>query len=265
MTIADLILSRLSTWRNARLPLVLGLCGAQGSGKSTVAAALAADLAAEGLAVATLSLDDLYLGRAPRSRLAAEVHPLLATRGPPGTHDVRLGMDVLQRLRRGTGASLPRFDKGSDEPFPVADWPATAGCDVVIFEGWCVGAQPQTSAALARPVNALERDEDANGTWRTYVNTRVGGDYQALFGLVDRLVLLAAPGFEMVERWRREQEHRLLATHQVRPPAAMTDAEIARFVQHYERLTRHILTEMPTRADLCIGLGPDREVLSVSG
>lgn len=263
MTVADLILARLPAWRVAGAPLVVGLCGAQGSGKSTAAAALAAALCGQGLAVATLSLDDLYLGRAARRRLAAEVHPLLATRGPPGTHDVGLGLDVLARLRRGDAVRLPRFDKGRDAPCPLADWVDTPRADVVLFEGWCVGARPQAPAALAAPVNALERDEDGDGTWRRHVNDRLAGDYQALFA-VDRLVMLAAPDFAVVAGWRREQEHRLIAAHAVRPPAAMSDGEVARFVAHFERLTRHIAVDLPPRADLRIGLGPARDIVAVS-
>ena len=79
-------------------PLVLGICGAQGSGKSTLAEALAERLERDGLACAVLSLDDLYLTRAERERLARGVHPLLATRGPPGTHDTSLGIAVLDAL-----------------------------------------------------------------------------------------------------------------------------------------------------------------------
>lgn len=199
--------------------MIVGLCGAQGSGKSTVAAALDRALTAQGLAVATLSLDDLYLGRAARRALAATVHPLLATRGVPGTHDVGLGVELLTRLRERLPVRLPRFDKGRDEPVPAAEWVDAGACDVVLFEGWCVGARPQAEAELVAPVNALERDEDPDGRWRRYVNARLGGDYQALFA-IDRLVLLAAPGFAVVAGWRAEQEHRLIATSPVRPAAA---------------------------------------------
>src|SRR6185437_8649015 len=76
-------------------PLVLGLCGAQGSGKSILARSLADRFASRGRRVAVLSLDDLYLTKAERSRLAQEVHPLLGTRGVPGTHDVALGLQIL--------------------------------------------------------------------------------------------------------------------------------------------------------------------------
>lgn len=234
---------------------VVGLCGAQGSGKSTLAKAVAALLRVRGLAVAVVSLDDLYLTHEARRKLAAEVHPLLATRGPPGTHDVALGMETLDALAGGGPVALPRFDKAADDPRPATDWPVVAApVDVAIFEGWCVGARAQGPARLVEPVNALERDEDPDGHWRTFVDTALAGAYPPLFERLDRLVLLAAPGFEVVAGWRAEQEAKLTA----RTGRGLAPAEIARFVAHYERLTRWILAEMPARADLTIPLGADR-------
>ncbi|MBH1991636.1 MAG: kinase [Sphingomonadaceae bacterium] len=240
---------------------VLGLCGAQGSGKSTLAAALKARMDMEGCATALLSIDDLYLGRAAREALARDVHPLLRTRGVPGTHDVAQGLDVIARLERGEGALLPRFDKASDDPCPQDRWERAApDTRLLVLEGWCVGARPQAEAALAEPVNRLEQSEDSDGRWRRFANAALAGDYQRLFARIDRLALLAAPGFEVVQTWRGEQEAALRA-HAGAAAGVMDDAQVARFIQHYERLTRHILDEMPARADLVIQLAADRSVV----
>ena len=242
--------------------LVVGLCGAQGSGKSTLAAALIAALGAKGLAAAALSLDDLYLTRSERQQLARSVHALLATRGVPGTHDVALGLQTIATLERGDAAALPRFDKGSDDRAPKAEWQiAPAACKVLLLEGWCVGAVPQSAEALAQPVNTLERVEDADGIWRSYANQALAGPYRALFDRIDLLVLLAAPGWQVVAHWREEQELPLRRAHTAQ---AMDPAELARFIQHYERLTRWILDEMPARANLTVRLGPEREPLGAA-
>jgi D-glycerate 3-kinase len=235
-------------------PLLIGLCGAQGSGKSTLAQALAARFPH----MVVLSLDDFYLTRAERIAHAEREHPLFVTRGVPGTHDIGLALATLDALHRGEPVALPRFDKAIDDRAPKENWPrVTPPYDLILLEGWCVGAVPQGEAELAAPINALERIEDADGRWRTAVNAALAGAYQELFGRLDLLFLLAAPDWQTVGLWREEQEARLREAVG-EGPGVMDAAGVARFIQHYERLTRHILDEMPRRADLVLHLAPDR-------
>jgi D-glycerate 3-kinase len=247
---------RIAGWAEGReTPLVVGICGPQGSGKSTLTALVARLLEARGLSVAVLSIDDLYLARAERLRLAETVHPLFVTRGVPGTHDPALGLAVLDALARPGRVALPRFDKAVDDRRPEAEWPVFAGpADVVLFEGWCLGARPQPDEALERPVNALERDEDPDGAWRGYANAALAGSYAELFARVDRLVLLLAPDFEAVRRWRGEQEARA-------PVRAMDEAALDRFVAHYQRLTTWIADDLPAVADVVVRLDEARRPL----
>ncbi len=242
--------------------LVVGLCGPQGSGKSTGARVLATGLGEAGLRTAALSLDDLYLSRADRQQLAgATGSPLFRTRGPPGTHDVALGCEVLDALARPGLVRLPRFDKATDNPVDPAAWPEVEGpVDVVLFEGWCVGATPQPEADLATPINAMERVEDKQAHWRRYANNCLAGSYRGLFERIDLLIQLRAPAFETVHGWRLEQEHKLRA----RAGGGMTDTEIARFIQHYERLTRWIDVEMPSRADVVVQLDENRRPVQIA-
>jgi D-glycerate 3-kinase len=234
---------------------VVGLCGAQGSGKSTVAAATERYLNRNGLKAVAISLDDFYLGREARAWLAAKVHRLLQVRGPPGTHDVALACAVVDHLRGQGTTPLPAFDKATDERQPKSRWRTIEGpADVVILEGWCVGARPEPAERLTQPANGLERRDDPTRAWRGYVNRQLAEHYQALFGRLDRLVLLQAPSFDVVRGWRVEQEAKLRA----RTGGGMSDGEVGRFVQYYERLTRWILAEMPERADWVVPLNPDR-------
>jgi D-glycerate 3-kinase len=238
--------------------LVLGICGTQASGKSTLCADIVRECNETGIAAATLSLDDIYMTSAERAALARDVHPLLATRGVPGTHDVALGLSVIEQLSAGDALAMPRFDKGRDDRAPQSEWPlAPLNCKVLLFEGWCMGAVPQAEAALVEPVNWLEAEEDPQGVWRSHANRALGGEYRGLFARVDRLIMLEAPGFEVVQRWRTQQEQAIPAERR------MDDAALARFIAHYERLTRHILAEMPDRADCVIRLGQDRGVLGI--
>ncbi|MGH6957687.1 MAG: kinase [Caulobacteraceae bacterium] len=248
-------------------PLVVGVTGPQGSGKSTAAAALAGLLAAEGFRAAVLALDDLYLPRAERARLAREVHPLLAVRGVPGTHDAALGRALLESLGRPGETRLPTFDKASDDRVAPDLWRSVPGpVDVVLFEGWCVGARPQSPEVLAKPANALERERDPDGRWRGFANQALAGLYQALFAPIGFQVLLRPPSFETVIVWRQEQERRLRQRLSERgETGGMSDTEVARFVRHYERLTRHIDAEMPARADVSARLDAQRRLVAIEG
>ncbi|MDC7684197.1 kinase [Asticcacaulis sp. BYS171W] len=255
---ADIVIRAIEGWRGAA-PLVVGICGAQGSGKSTLCEAVATGLNARDIATVILSLDDLYL--APEDRPVA-AHPLFKTRGVPGTHDPISGIRIIDAFRRGQAVSSPRFDKATDRPVPCGKEDMFAG--VLLLEGWCVGAVSQVETDLIAPVNALERDEDPDGVWRRYVNAQLAGPYAALFAKLDRLILLAAPGFEVVQGWRTQQEHDLRRKLALEGrTGGMEDVQITRFIQHYERLTRHILTEMPARADLTIRLDAQRQPVDI--
>jgi D-glycerate 3-kinase len=239
-------------------PVVIGLCGAQGSGKSTTADRLAAKLAVSGHATAILSIDDFYLTRLERISLAQSTHVLLGTRGVPGTHDTKLMMHTLLSLLEAGAAdsvAIPRFDKSRDDRVPESQWTSHRGpIEVVLLEGWCVGARPQREEALTTPVNELEREEDADSRWRRYVNQRLESDYADLFSLLDLRILLRSPDFETVHSWRAQQEAGLnRGGESLRP---MNDRELRRFIAHYERLTRWILLDEP--ANLILHLDSDR-------
>ncbi len=239
----------------ARTP-VFAISGLQGSGKSTLAAQIGARAEAGGLRVAVLSLDDLYLTRDQRRQLAHDVHPLLATRGPPGTHDVAMGCRVLDALKKGDDIDVPRFDKLADDRAEDAWMRVQGRVDLVLFEGWCVGATPQREAELAMPINALEREEDADGRWRRYCNEALRRDYPALWSRLDALWFLQPPGFDIVRTWRWQQEQAMVA----RDPArrGMDLAQLDRFIQHYERTSRHLLATLPGTADRVIRLDENR-------
>lgn len=210
---------------------IVSITGSQGSGKSTLARMLVQQFKAQGVTAACVSLDDFYLSKQHRANLGHSVHPLLATRGVPGTHDTgRLG-EVLDQFAHSKGRlnmRLPQFDKGLDDR--VEDLYVEA--EVLVFEGWCLGVQPQPAELLQQPVNDLERLEDSRGIWRQWCNEQIHQHYQPLWALVDAWMLLQPPEFAQVIQWRRQQEEEL-------PPARrMSEAALQRFIQHYERLTR---------------------------
>ncbi|HYE47848.1 MAG TPA: kinase [Caulobacter sp.] len=217
-------------------PPLVGVSGAQGSGKTTLVRAVAADIGA-----ACLSLDDVYLPSAERLALAQRVHPLFSTRGPPGSHDLSMLSDTLEALfaaRPGDRTPVPAFDKLADDPLPRAAWPVFEGRPTaILIDGWCLGATPQLPETLEEPINSLERDRDPDGLWRKMVNDNLAGPYAMIFSRFDSFLHLAAPDFGVVQGWREQQQAGLLG----RDLAETEKAAMKTFVQHFERITRHML------------------------
>jgi D-glycerate 3-kinase len=237
-----------------------GIAGLQGSGKTTLSHQVAALAAQRGRSVTVLSIDDFYLDRPEREALAREAHPLLATRGPPGTHDLALACATIDALSAGESVLLPRFDKLADRRMPQSGWPRSGRTDLVILEGWFNQVPAQAEAELATPVNALEREEDAQGTWRRYCNTALGRDYPALWQRIDRALFLQGPGFEVVPAWRWQQEQALQEANPGRH--AMTQEQVLRFVQFFERVSRQAMATLPGIADVVVRLDGGRRVQS---
>jgi len=255
-------------------PIVVGLNGSQGSGKSTVSDFLKLSLELlHGIPTAVMSLDDIYLSKSTREKLALEVHPLLRTRGVPGTHQISLGLETIDSLLSASDTSstlLPSFDKSIDDVLPLSSWRQFQGrAEVVILEGWCVAARPQSEGALLQPINTLELNEDVGGVWRRYVNAQLESHYPALFNKIDFTVMLKTPGFECVFAWRLLQEQKLMAQMKSLGRGTednqglLDEAGLKYFLMHYERLTRFMLTDLPGWVDAVIPVSRDHRLLGL--
>ncbi|BDX06883.1 kinase [Planctobacterium marinum] len=245
----------------------LGINGCQGSGKSTLSDFLGEWLTAQGLSVAVLSLDDFYHNRQIRKSLSESVSPLLATRGVPGTHDTQLMQQTLTSLATSEKCALPRFNKAIDDPHPKSQWPIMKGpVDLVIVEGWCWGVTAQTPLQLRYPVNALEAEQDANLTWRNWVNQQLLENYQPLHQMMDFWVMLQAPSFDNVFQWRLEQEQKLSAKlKDEKQHRVMSEQQIKDFIQYYQRLTEECLRTLPQQSDIVLKLNAQRTIVEVRG
>lgn len=245
---------------------IIGVNGAQGAGKTTFSALLKVVLEIQyNMKVVNFSIDDFYLTRAEREKLAQEVHPLLITRGVPGTHDVHLCEEVLSSLCMAspkTETVIPRFNKAVDDRFPESQWDSFVGRpNVILFDGWFMGAVEQKETELLTPINDLERNEDPYCVWRRYVNSQLKDNYKSLFDKIDILVMLKVPSFDKVYEWRTLQENKLkMKTEGQKNLRVMSDDELKRFISHYERLTRFMLKEMPSRADMLFNVSADHRI-----
>ena len=216
-----------------------------------------------------LSLDDFYLAHSERQALAASIHPLLETRGVPGTHDMsllRLTVEQLLDTHSNKPIAIPRFDKATDDRRPLSDWDSIdTPVQCVLLEGWCLGAKPEPADTLAEPVNDLERDEDPLVVWREYYNAFVASHFLPLYPLFDQWIMLRAPSFDCVFKWRREQERKLAAS--LSPEKAgnlMNDDALRRFIQHYERITQNCLDDLPQTVNHLFNLDGQRRITAYS-
>lgn len=238
---------------------IVSIAGLQGTGKSTLAAQLVSAARSRGLAAEALSIDDFYLTRRERQALGRSVHPLLATRGPPGTHDVALAcatVDALLGMQAGGQVRIPVFDKIADRRLPPSRWRSVRTPPaLLVFEGWFLRVPPQPAAALATPLNRLEAEEDADGCWRSHVNQALSR-YAPLWQRLPWLLFLQGPGFEVVPQWRWQQEQTLQRAHPRR--RAMDRAQVDRFVLFFERVSRHALATLPAIADRVVALDAQR-------
>lgn len=245
---------------------IIGINGAQGAGKTTFSKLLKVVLEQKfGMKVVQLSIDDFYLSRAEREELAKSVHPLLITRGVPGTHDVRMAESVLSSLSTAQENSvtiIPRFNKAMDDPYPQSQWDRFVGRpNVILFDGWFMGAIEQKETELLNPVNDLEKLEDPYCIWRRYVNSQLKDNYKSLFDKIDLLVMLKVSSFDKVYEWRLLQEEKLrIVTANKENNHVMSKDELVRFISHYERLTKFILKEMPSRADILFNVSNDHRI-----
>ena len=240
-------------------PHFIGFTGGQGSGKTTLSefVQLVLQLGFDKKTIG-FSLDDIYKTPEEREDLAKSVHPLCKVRGVPGTHDVKLGLDTLNSLvhaQPSTQTSIPSFSKPLDQHSPKETWREYKGKpDFIFFDAWCGGARPVSTENWKPPMNILEKEEDPKGIWSKWSNTELAGDYQILFERFDLLLMIKVPSMEHVyeSRWLQEQTLAKTLKDPEIKKKIMNKQEVFRFVMHYERLTRYILEEMPSFADIVL-------------
>lgn len=238
-------------------PLIQGIVGTQGTGKSTLGAVLTSILGHLGYTALSFSLDDLYKTHSERQHLQQR-DPRLLWRGPPGTHDIQLGLQVLEQLRnsnRSDPISIPRFDKSAQGGAGDRAAPEVVeGVEIVLFEGWFVGVRPIDPAAFATappPILTL-----ADRTFAADMNAQLR-NYLPLWERLDHLILLHLLDYPLSQQWRRQAEHQAIAAGK----SGMSDAEIDQFVQYFWRSLHPELFLKPlaksSEVDLVIEINQD--------
>ena len=233
---------------------VIGLTGAQGTGKSTISNILKIILKeAYNLETVIFSIDDFYKTLKERKEMSKKIDSLFLTRGVPGTHDTKTLLHCIKNLKvnKFRKVIIPKFDKSIDDRSQKNRWlKVKKKPNIVIFEGWCVGAAAQKNKDLNNPINKLEKQRDKKKIWRQKINLELKKNYKKIFNLIDKLIFLKVPNFKYVFKWRLLQEKKLRITS--KGNKTMNDKQIKNFVMYYERITKNMLKTLPKIADAVI-------------
>ena len=245
-----------SVYQKDKKTKIIGLSGGQGAGKSTITSILKLIFKKKyGLDLCVFSIDDFYKTKAERIKMSKKIHPLFATRGVPGTHDIKLLNKVIQKLKKKKFKSvlIPKFDKSKDDRFKKTKWQKIKKKpDIILLEGWCVGAIQQKKSELLRPINIIEKKLDKRLIWRNKVNNLLKNEYKKLFNKIDKLVYLKAPDFNHIFKWRLLQEQKLKLTSKSKK--TMSKTQIKEFIMFYERITKHMMKNFSKISDLTVFL-----------
>ena len=246
--------------------LFLGLSAGQGSGKTTVAAILKIILKVFfKLNVCVISIDDFYKTLSDRNKMAKQKHPLLKTRGVPGTHDISLISFFFNSLKKKKfkKTKLPKFNKSMDDRFSKNQWyKINKKPEIVLLEGWCVGAKPESNFSLKKPINSLEKYEDQYLIWRKFVNSNLKKEYKKVFGMIDYYIFMKIPNFKMVFKWRLLQENKLKKRLNDKK-RIMSYKGIKRFIMFYQRITLRMIKDLSKSATVVMFLKKNHEVKKV--
>tara|TARA_B100001093_G_C26591976_1_gene911923 strand:+ start:1 stop:918 length:918 start_codon:yes stop_codon:yes gene_type:complete len=244
---------------------VIGLTGGQGTGKSTISNILKIILKETyNLETVIFSIDDFYKTSKERKKMSKKISNLFLTRGVPGTHDTKMLFQCIKNLKTNKfkKMKIPKFDKSIDDRLKKNKWlRVQKKPNIVIFEGWCIGATAQKEKDLNSPINKLEKYEDNKKIWRQKVNLELKKNYMKIFNLIDKLIFLKIPNFKYVFKWRLLQEKKLRITG--KGNKTMNNNEIKNFIMYYERITKYMLKTLPKKADAVISIDERHRLKSI--
>ena len=249
-------------------PYIVGLSGGQGSGKTTISSIISIILRKYfKLNVFVISIDDFYKTRKERFFLSKKVHALLMTRGVPGTHDVNIMLDFFRRAKRKKFKSLklPKFNKAIDDRYNSKFWHSLKKKpDIIIFEGWCVGATAEKNTTLKKSINSLEKFRDKKLIWRRYVNRQLQLKYKQLYDQLNCLIYIKSSNFNLLRNWRIKQESKLrLKNKRSYSNKIMSNKEVINFMNTYQRVTQNMFKTVPKNASIILNLNANHQIKSV--
>ena len=252
---------------NKEKPYFVGLAGGQGSGKTTISSLIKIILTKYfKLKVFRISIDDFYRTKKEREKLSKRIHPMLLTRGVPGTHNINMMLNFFKKSKskKFKRLKLPTFDKAVDDRSKKDKWyDLREKPDVIIFEGWCVGARSEKNVTLKKTINSMEKFDDQKQIWRKYVNQQLKTKYKNLYSQLNCLIYLKAKNFKLLQKWRLKQERKLWLKNKKSAKLKIMDkADVIRFMQTYQRITQNMFKNMPKYASIIFNLNSNHQIKS---
>ena len=248
-------------------PYFVGLAGGQGTGKTTISSLIKIILTKYfKLKVFRISIDDFYKTRKERISLSKRIHPMLLTRGVPGTHDINLMLSFFKKIKskKFKKIKLPTFSKAIDDRANEKYWyHLKEKPDVIIFEGWCVGAKSEKNNTLKKTINSMEKGKDQKQTWRKYVNQQLKSKYKNLYSQLNCLIYLKASSFSLLQKWRLKQERKLwLNSKKNSNLKIMSKEDVISFMQTYQRITQNMFKKTHKYASIILNLNSNHQIKS---
>ena len=249
-------------------PYFVGLAGGQGTGKTTISSLIRIILIKYfKLKVFRISIDDFYKTRKERISLSKRIHPMLLTRGVPGTHDINMMLSFFKKVKskKFKRLKLPTFNKAIDDRSNKKSWyELNEKPDVIIFEGWCVGAKSETNNTLKKTINLMEKVKDQKKIWRKYVNYQLKSKYKNLYSQLNCLIYLKAKNFNLLQKWRLKQERKLWIKSKMKSNSKiMSKGDVINFMQTYQRITQNMFRYTPKYASIILNLNTNHQIKSV--
>ena len=234
------------------------IAGSQGSGKSSLSKLISFYLkkyCSKNSVI--ISLDDFYLSKNSRIKLSKKIHSLFITRGVPGTHDIELLLDKLQQLRKKEfPVYLPIFDKVKDTR--KKSYKKILKADVIILEGWCVGAKPIPHQYLSKNINNLEKLKDPYFIWRENYNAFLKS-YQKLFSKFNFFIYYQFNDWKNIIEWKYKQE--LMLRNKKKDLSLKKD--LSEFIQYYEKISLWMSKKSPNDCQLLIKIDADQKIKKI--
>ena len=235
------------------------IAGSQGSGKSSLSKLIKLYLEKFCYkSVVIISMDDFYLSKSQRAQLSKNIHPLFLTRGVPGTHDLELmNKKIKQIFKKEFPIYLPIFDKVSDTR--KRTYKKVLKADVIVFEGWCAGAQPVDLNYLQKNFNNLEKHKDKNFIWRNSYNKYLN-EYQKLFSQFNFFIYFQFNQWDHVLNWKYKQELEL----RDKKKDLGLKKYLREFIQYYEKISKWMHLNVPKYCNILIKLDAHQKINSIN-